>query len=85
MKLYVPQALILPYTYNRGPAWFRRALVNAIPSKTLHKLRDMVDIMHKSSVEILEAKKVTLDIGGEESLKAGGDRDVMNVLRETHY
>ena len=43
-RLFLPRVYILPHVYNLGPAWFRRAVVNLIPSLTMHALRDMTDV-----------------------------------------
>ena len=51
------------------------------PSKTLHKLRDIVDILHQTSIEIFESKKKAID-EGEDALAAqvGHGKDIISVL-----
>jgi hypothetical protein len=64
---------------------FQRAVINAIPWKTLHHTRDMVDLMHQTSIEIMEEKKRALDLGGEalKQLTAEG-KDIMSILRTSN-
>ncbi|KII90946.1 hypothetical protein PLICRDRAFT_107275 [Plicaturopsis crispa FD-325 SS-3] len=71
----------MPFLVKLGPSWFRRFLVNITPSKDLHKVRDMVDIIEKSSVEIFEGKKRALAEGEESVLQqVGQGRDIMSIL-----
>jgi ATP-dependent Zn protease len=54
------------------------------PWKAVHTVRDMVDLMHDTSVQILEEKKRALAEGGEEAMKelTAQGKDIMSVLRE---
>ncbi|KAF6751678.1 cytochrome P450 [Ephemerocybe angulata] len=75
-----PRLLILPYICNIGPAWLRRWLVDVLPWKNLHVLRDMVDTMHNTSLELLRSRQ-----GGVDGHKArvsddGGRPDILTVL-----
>lgn len=64
-----------------GTPRFRRMIVDLIPYKDLHKVRDIIDVLHKTSVEIYESKKKALE-EGDESLAAqvGRGKDIMSVL-----
>ena len=44
---------VLPTLVKLGPPRFRRFLVDLLPFKNARRLRDIVDIMHNTSVEIL--------------------------------
>lgn len=54
-----------------------------LPIKTLHKLRDIIDTMHETSVEILESKKKALEEGDEAvALQVGQGKDILSILCE---
>lgn len=54
-----------------------------MPNKTLHKLRDIIDTMHGTSVEILESKKKALQEGDEAvALQVGQGKDILSILCE---
>lgn len=54
-----------------------------IPSKTLHNVRDMVDLIENTSIEILKEKRDALEKGGEEAMKdlTAGGKDIISILR----
>ncbi|RPD65435.1 cytochrome P450 [Lentinus tigrinus ALCF2SS1-7] len=80
VKTIVPR-MILPYVAEVGPAWFRRAVVEAIPNKSIQRLKDISDIMHQRSVLIYNEKKAALE-KGDDALKhqIGEGRDIMSIL-----
>ncbi|KAF8896617.1 cytochrome P450 [Infundibulicybe gibba] len=88
-KAYVPALAqmnfllenVLPISSKIGPPKFRRAMINLIPLKPLHHVRDIVDVMSKTSVEILEGKKKAL-LAGDEALanQVGQGKDIMSIL-----
>lgn len=56
--------------------------VNMFNVGNLHTLRDMIDLMHNTSIGILNEKKAALEKGGEDAmldLTAGG-KDIISVL-----
>jgi len=55
--------------------------VDLIPSPIIRRLRDIVDIFHNTSVEILETKKAALR-GGDQALAAqiGKGKDIISIL-----
>lgn len=55
----------LPYLM-RAPLWIRRAIVNTIPSRRVRKVRNIVEVMDKTSKEVLHAKKAALEAGDEQ-------------------
>jgi hypothetical protein len=64
-----------------GPPKFRRFLVNLLPFETVRRLRDIVDIIHTTSVMIFEAKKHALKEGDEAVVKhIGRGKDIISVL-----
>ena len=56
-ELIFAQTFLLPFVYNIGSSKFRRWVVDTVPWRALHDLRDIVDIMHGTACEIVEAKK----------------------------
>lgn len=74
----------IPYIVKLGSPAFRRRLISIVPSKNLHELRDMVDLMARTSTTIFSAKKAALskgDLNTEEGAESG--KDLMSILRES--
>lgn len=75
---------VLPFVHNIGPASFRRFIIDILPWKNAHKLRDMIDYMYNLGSEILESKKAALEKGDEAvDQQVGRGKDLISVLRET--
>jgi hypothetical protein len=56
-------------------------LVKLVPSSRVQKLRGMVDIIEKTSVDIFQSKKAALQQGDEALLKqVGRGKDIMSIL-----
>lgn len=67
-----------------GPAWFRRFLVEHAPFKAVQEMKEIVDIMHKTSVEILESKRKALEEGDEETERQiAKGKDILSILCES--
>ena len=77
----------LPYFYGVGSPRFQRAVVDLIPWKKLHELRDMTDVMHNTSLEIFEATKQAMESGDTagRSTRIGAGKGIMSVLRRCSY
>lgn len=74
---------LLPLVQDIGPASFRRWVVNTIPWKTLHDIRDIVDILHNTSIDIFKSKKEELEHkDGVLSSQVGQGKDIMSILSE---
>jgi hypothetical protein len=64
-----------------GPPKFRRFFVDLLPFKNARRMRDIVDTIHNTSVNILETKKRALNEGDEGLTKqAGQGKDIISVL-----
>ena len=75
----------LPFLLKVGPPWFRRTLVNLVPSKRVRRLRDVVDVMHNTAVEILETKRRAILEGGEAMTRqVGRGTDLISILSMNH-
>ncbi|RXW14175.1 hypothetical protein EST38_g11675 [Candolleomyces aberdarensis] len=64
--------LLLPYSGFLSPK-IQRAIIDFLPWKQMHRIRDMVDIMHNTSLDIFEATKRSANEGE-------GRKDIMSVL-----
>jgi hypothetical protein len=64
-----------------GPPKLRRFLVGILPFENVRRLRDSIDVIHNTSVEILEAKKRALREGDEGLAKQiGRGKDILSIL-----
>lgn len=55
--------------------------MDLLPWKSLHEIRDIVDVLHKTTVEIFEAKKKALEEGDEAvAQQIGQGKDFMSIL-----
>ncbi|KAL1706742.1 cytochrome P450 [Schizophyllum commune] len=80
-RLQILRVYVLPRVYNLGPAWLRRAVVNLIPSPTMHTLRDMSDLMWNTSKEIYSQKVAALQAGDAAVEKqVGQGKDLLSLL-----
>lgn len=56
-------------------------LVEVLPWKNLQKLRNIIDIMHNTSIEIFDEKKKALEKGDEAvSNQVGRGKDILSIL-----
>ncbi|KAJ1301292.1 hypothetical protein OPQ81_003696 [Rhizoctonia solani] len=62
-----------------GPAFFRRKIVECIPHRPVQRMKNVVDTMHKTAVEIMKRKREALDNGTLDSEVAAG-KDIMTAL-----
>ncbi|EUC61521.1 cytochrome P450 family protein [Rhizoctonia solani AG-3 Rhs1AP] len=62
-----------------GPAFFRRAVVELTPHHPVQRMKNVVDTMHKTVVEIMKRKRRALESGTLDSEVAAG-KDIMTAL-----
>ncbi|KAJ3510085.1 hypothetical protein NLJ89_g4875 [Agrocybe chaxingu] len=80
-KMLFPRTYLLATLVKIGTPSFRRFLVDLIPWKALHDLRDVVDVLHNTSVEIIESKKKALAEGDESvAHQIGQGKDILSIL-----
>ncbi|KAG5650924.1 hypothetical protein H0H81_010516 [Sphagnurus paluster] len=72
-----PREYVLPILVKIGTPSFRRFVINLIPWKKLHKLRDIIDVLHQTSIEILNEKKEALEKG---NATFEGGKDILSIL-----
>lgn len=75
LRLYVVPFI---HEYKLGTSHFWRKVVNLLPWNNLHKLRDIVDTMHETSVELFNDKKKAL--ANDENAFKTDRKDLMSVL-----
>ncbi|TEB29745.1 cytochrome P450 [Coprinellus micaceus] len=90
VKMYIPitnemmtsRFYLLPFIHSLNlPPRFLRWLVDVVPWNNLHAIRDIVDVMHNTSVEIVESKKRAIKEGEESILRqVGKGKDIMSIL-----
>lgn len=72
----------LGWTTQIGPPTIRRAIVNLLPWKAAHQIRDIADTMYNTSVEILNSKRRALDEGDVAiGNQIGQGKDILSILR----
>ncbi|KAI0350849.1 cytochrome P450 [Trametes cingulata] len=83
-KVYLPLSFtplmmvvrqLSPFLTRLGPAWLRRRIVDLVPSADIQKLKDAADVLYKTSVRIIEEKKLALQKG-----EYAAGKDIMSVL-----
>ncbi|KAI8976691.1 cytochrome P450 [Trametes punicea] len=80
---FTPEMMVVrqlsPLLTKLGPAWFRRWIVDHIPISRTQKLKRVVDVLHQTSVKIVEEKKAALQKG-----HYGAGNDIMGVLLQAN-
>lgn len=54
--------------------------MDILPWKKLHELRDMVDLMHQTSIGIFDDAKRALNSGDKSLIGADGRKDIISAL-----
>ena len=64
-----------------GTPKFRRFILGILPWETLHKLRDISDVIHNTAVEIINLKKRALEDGDKAMARQiGQGKDILSIL-----
>ncbi|TFK75131.1 cytochrome P450 [Pluteus cervinus] len=82
-RLFFLRIYVLPRIAGWGSPAFRRAVVDLlqVPSKTIRQMRDIVDLMHQTSLEIIQQKQKALKEGDEAvSQQIGHGKDIVSIL-----
>ncbi|KAJ3966774.1 cytochrome P450 [Lentinula raphanica] len=81
MRLQFWRLNILPHVYWIGTAGFRRFVIDILPWKNLHHLRDMVDYMYRTAEDIYQNKKQAFKLGNEAvAQQIGRGKDLISIL-----
>ncbi|KAG2130367.1 cytochrome P450 [Suillus clintonianus] len=71
----------LPLLINVGTPNLRRFVVKIFPWKAVKEISDIVDVMHKTSMEVFEEKKRAISEGDDAVLhQVGEGKDIMSIL-----
>lgn len=82
-KLLLFTITVFPWASQIGSPEFRRFVVDSLPWKDLHDMRDIVNTMQSTSEEIFAIKKEALAAGDEAvSRQVGQGKDIMSILSE---
>ncbi|KAJ2922914.1 hypothetical protein H1R20_g14188, partial [Candolleomyces eurysporus] len=80
-KFMFSRFFVLPWAHKIGSPGFQRFIINLLPWKDLHNMRDIVDTMHNTSTEIIQAKKRAL-LAGDDAFESevGRGKDIISIL-----
>ncbi|KAG9100943.1 cytochrome P450-dit2 [Ceratobasidium sp. 370] len=73
---------IMPTLYKIGPAWFRRAIIERVPSNAVKQLLSIVDIQHQQALQIFGQKKAALACGVRKGDCTG--KDVITLMLQAN-
>ncbi|KAF9002246.1 cytochrome P450 [Cyathus striatus] len=72
---------LLPIIMKLAPPKFLRRIVDIVPSSTVQQMKDIIDVMYNTSVEILESKRKALSEGDESvARQIARGKDIMSIL-----
>lgn len=74
---------LIPTLDRLFPRWFLGMLARATPHAGLQKMRHIVDVMHRTSLQVYEDKKRAL-VAGDKAVEEqlGSGRDIMSILSQ---
>ena len=77
---------LLPMLNKIGTPAFRKWLVDIVPWKNLHDIRDIINTMNETAVEIIESKKRAIEAGDDSiAQQVGRGKDVISTLSTCHF
>ena len=81
LKIAIARSYLVGPAVKIGTPNFRRLVVDLLPWKDLHDLRDIIDTMHKVSAEIYESKKRAL-LNGDDTVTKQMEvgKDILSIL-----
>ncbi|KAG8683976.1 cytochrome P450-dit2 [Ceratobasidium sp. 395] len=74
----------MPTLYKIGPAWFRRAIIERVPSKAVKQLLSIVDIQHQQALQIFEQKKMVLARDTSKEDSTATEKDVIMLMLQAN-
>ena len=80
-KMTFSRAYLLAPSLKIGTPKFRRFVMNLLPWKNLHGMRDIVDVLTRTAVDIFEEKKQALEKGDDvvtQQIDKG--KDIISIL-----
>ncbi|KAJ6513336.1 cytochrome P450 [Mycena sanguinolenta] len=80
-KMALSVTYLLPLVTEIGPPKFRRFIVDIVPWKNLHEIRDVFDTLYATAVHIYNLKKAALEAGDEAvSSQIAEGKDIISIL-----
>jgi hypothetical protein len=81
--LFFARLYLLPTLSKIGSLKFQSSVVRLLPWKDLREIVELVDIMHKTSVDIIKTRKTALAKGKEAmDRQVGRGKDIISILCE---
>ncbi|RDB17349.1 hypothetical protein Hypma_001992 [Hypsizygus marmoreus] len=76
-QMILARQYILPWAMKIGPPGFRRYIVNHVPWKALHDVRDIIDTIEGYMMRIYRQKKEAFELGDDAVI---GGKDILTTL-----
>ncbi|TFK18274.1 cytochrome P450 [Coprinopsis marcescibilis] len=84
-KFNVHRVFVIPYVNYLGTPRFRRFIVDLLPSKNVRVLRDIINNLHQTCLEVYESKKQALDVGDDAfHEQIGQGKDIISALMKAN-
>ena len=84
-KMTFSRTYFLTTCLKIGTPKLRRFIMNLLPWKNLHGMRDILTVLNNTAIEIFEGKKKALEEGDEAVTKQiGQGNDIMSILSTYH-
>ncbi|KAF5382086.1 hypothetical protein D9615_004310 [Tricholomella constricta] len=83
--LALPRVFLLTTLVKIGTPRFRRSFMELLPLKNLHRLKDIVDVMEETSIDIFNCKKQALEEGDAALMQqVGQGKDIISILMKAN-
>ena len=80
-KMEFSRSYLLTISLKFGTPKFRRFVMNILPWKNLHEVRDIVDVLDTTAIEIIEGKQKALEEGDEAvTQQISNGNDIISIL-----
>lgn len=76
----------MPKLARIGTPGFRKFVVDHLPFKVVKEVRDIVDVLYETSIEIFNSKRKALEEGDEAlAAQVGRGKDIISILSEFRF
>uniref|UniRef100_A0A8H7Y036 Cytochrome P450 n=1 Tax=Psilocybe cubensis TaxID=181762 RepID=A0A8H7Y036_PSICU len=76
---------LMPTLSKIGTPAFRRFIVDHLPFKVVKEVRDIIDVLYETAVEIFDSKKKALEAGDEAlAAQVGRGKDIISILMKAN-
>ncbi|PPQ69153.1 hypothetical protein CVT25_004533 [Psilocybe cyanescens] len=84
-KMTLLQMSLLPYLTKIGTPQFRRFIVDSLPFKDIQDFKGVLDVLHRTSEEVLESKRKAIAEGDEAvAAQIGRGKDIISILMKAN-